>query len=77
MPAYDYRCRVCDTSFEIRRGITESAPASGVLCPAGHDETSRIFSAVAVAVGRGAPAPAMAAPATGGGGACCGGGCCG
>ncbi|MBE3203433.1 MULTISPECIES: FmdB family zinc ribbon protein [Parafrankia] len=77
MPAYEYRCRVCDASFEVRRGIhaDSTAPAP---CPAGHQETSRVFSAVAVS--RGASAPAMAsapAPASGGGGACCGGGCCG
>ncbi|MCM3887118.1 zinc ribbon domain-containing protein [Frankia sp. R82] len=79
MPAYDYRCRVCDTSFEVRRSMTESAPDSGVTCPAGHVETSRVFSAVAVARGvsaSGSPAPAMAA-APSSGGACCGGGCCG
>ncbi|WP_261558638.1 FmdB family zinc ribbon protein [Frankia tisae] len=73
MPAYDYRCRVCDASFEVRRSITESTPTDGVSCPSGHAETSRVFSAVAVS--RGTAAPAMAAP-VGGGGACCGGGCC-
>ncbi len=50
-----------------------SAPAS---CPAGHDDTVKLLSAVAVggtASGSGRPAPA----AGGGGGGCCGGGCCG
>ncbi|TCJ38554.1 MULTISPECIES: zinc ribbon domain-containing protein [unclassified Parafrankia] len=77
MPAYEYRCRVCDASFEVRRGMNSDTTAPAP-CPAGHAETSRVFSAVAVS--RGASAPAMAtAPATGGGGggACCGGGCCG
>ncbi|MBL7490994.1 zinc ribbon domain-containing protein [Frankia sp. AgB1.9] len=74
MARYDYRCRVCDSSFEVRRGITEDA-AAAVPCPAGHVETSRVFSAVAVSRGSsmsmGAPAPM----AGGGGGGCCGGAC--
>ncbi|MCK9875627.1 zinc ribbon domain-containing protein [Frankia sp. Ag45/Mut15] len=79
MPAYDYRCRECDTSFEVRRSMTEPAP-DGVLCPAGHAQTSRVFSAVAV--GRGASASSSAsaaamAAAPSSGGSCCGGGCCG
>ncbi|OHV35809.1 MULTISPECIES: FmdB family zinc ribbon protein [Pseudofrankia] len=73
MPRYDYRCRVCDTSFEVRRGIHEDAPASAVSCPAGHAETSRVFAAVAVS--RGVSAPMRAPIPTAGGGGCCGGGC--
>ncbi len=46
-----------------------SAPAS---CPAGHDDTVKLLSAVAVG-GTSAQAPAGG----GGGGGCCGGGCCG
>ncbi|ABD09724.1 zinc ribbon domain-containing protein [Frankia sp. B2] len=76
MPAYDYRCRVCDASFEVRRSMHESVPDSAVSCPSGHTETSRIFSAIAVSRGSATPAPAMASPSAGGG-ACCGGGCCG
>ncbi len=46
-----------------------SDPAS---CPAGHDDTVKLLSAVAVGGSAvGAPAP------SGGGGGCCGGGCCG
>lgn len=47
-----------------------SAPAT---CPAGHDDTVKLLSTVAV-TGRGtgsAPAPGPS------GGGCCGGGCCG
>ncbi|MCU1673227.1 MAG: regulatory, FmdB family domain protein [Frankiales bacterium] len=65
MPAYDYRCRTCDAPFEVRRSLTDDAPA---LCPAGHDDVGRVFTPVAVG---GSAAPA--APA----GGCCGGGCCG
>lgn len=47
-----------------------AAPAA---CPAGHDDTVKLLSTVAVGGTAGAPA---AAPNAGGGG-CCGGGCCG
>lgn len=50
-----------------------SAPAD---CPAGHADTVKLLSAVAVGGTRGAAAPAPA-PAMGGGGGCCGGGGCG
>ncbi|WP_083986703.1 zinc ribbon domain-containing protein [Frankia sp. EI5c] len=76
MPAYEYRCRVCHVSFEVRRGISSDTSAP-TPCPAGHQETSRIFSAVAVSRGAAAPAMAAAPAGGGGGGACCGGGCCG
>lgn len=66
VPSYDYRCRTCDSRFEVRRGIDE--PATAVACPQGHEETSRVFTAVAVGGTAAAPAPA---------GGCCGGGCCG
>ncbi len=47
-----------------------SAPAS---CPAGHDDTVKLLSTVAVGGSAAAPAPA---PRSGsGGGGCCGGGC--
>ena len=68
MPRYDYRCRDCDATFEVRRGLDE--PETAVPCPDGHATTTRVFSAVAVGGGSAAPTPA-------GGGGCCGGGCCG
>lgn len=67
MPAYDYRCRTCDAVFEVRRGLDDAATPAP--CPQGHDDTSRLFTPVAV--GGSAAAPAAA------GGGCCGGGCCG
>ena len=72
MPAYDYRCRSCDTAFEVRRPLSEPAPAM-TPCPQGHADTTRVFSAVAVGGGSAVAAPA--APVASGG--CCGGGCCG
>ncbi|MEC4016195.1 FmdB family zinc ribbon protein [Streptomyces sp. H27-D2] len=69
MPRYEFRCRPCDTTFELDRPMADSsAPAT---CPDGHDDTVKLLSAVAV--GGAAPAPAGG----GGGGGCCGGGCCG
>ncbi|MFE2924008.1 FmdB family zinc ribbon protein [Streptomyces goshikiensis] len=68
MPRYDYRCRTCDDTFEVSRPMAESsAPAD---CPAGHADTVKLLSAVAVG-----GTAAAAAPAPSGG--CCGGGGCG
>ncbi|MEU8545679.1 FmdB family zinc ribbon protein [Streptomyces roseoverticillatus] len=70
MPRYEYRCRSCGDTFELSRPMAESsAPAT---CPAGHEDTVKLLSAVAVTGGSGA----SAAPAPQGGGGCCGGGCC-
>ncbi|QIB46023.1 FmdB family zinc ribbon protein [Streptomyces aureoverticillatus] len=69
MPRYEYRCRPCGTTFELSRPMAESAaPAT---CPAGHKDTVKLLSTVAVGGASAAPASA------GGGGGCCGGGCCG
>ncbi|MDX2558645.1 zinc ribbon domain-containing protein [Streptomyces sp. TX20-6-3] len=72
MPRYEFRCRTCGDTFELNRPMAESSdPAS---CPAGHDDTVKLLSAVAV----GGSASAAPAPnGGGGGGGCCGGGCCG
>lgn len=50
--------------------------ASPAACPAGHDDTVKLLSTVAVG-GRAGTAPAAAPAPAGGGGGCCGGGCCG
>ncbi|MFJ7585834.1 zinc ribbon domain-containing protein [Streptomyces sp. NPDC097617] len=71
MPRYEFRCRTCDDTFEVSRPMAESSTPAD--CPAGHADTVKLLSAVAVGgTGGGAPAPAM-----GGGGGCCGGGGCG
>ncbi|MFH8785298.1 FmdB family zinc ribbon protein [Streptomyces roseoverticillatus] len=70
MPRYEYRCRSCGDTFELSRPMAESsAPAT---CPAGHEDTVKLLSAVAVTGG----SSAAPAPQGGGGGGCCGGGCC-
>ncbi|MCZ4512942.1 zinc ribbon domain-containing protein [Streptomyces sp. ActVer] len=72
MPRYEYRCRTCGDTFEKSRPMAESsAPAA---CPAGHDDTVKLLSTVAVGGSASAPTPR---PSAGGGGGCCGGGCCG
>jgi putative FmdB family regulatory protein len=71
MPRYEYRCRACGDTFEMNRPMSESSsPAS---CPAGHDDTVKLLSTVAVA-GRSVAGSGGGAPA-GGGRGCCGGAC--
>ncbi|MBO4260452.1 FmdB family zinc ribbon protein, partial [Streptomyces griseorubiginosus] len=61
MPRYEYRCRTCGDTFEVSRPMARSAdPAS---CPAGHEDTVKLLSTVAV--GGTASTPA-AAPRAGG-----------
>jgi len=69
MPRYDFRCRTCGATFEVRRTMSDaSAPAA---CPDGHDDTVKLLSTVALA-GRAGGAPAAPSGPSGG---CCGGGC--
>ncbi|MGW0116910.1 FmdB family zinc ribbon protein [Streptomyces sp. NPDC003327] len=74
MPRYEYRCRACDDTFELDRPMAESSDPA--VCPAGHGDTVKLLSAVAVGGSAGA-APAPSGGGGGGGGGCCGGGCCG
>jgi putative FmdB family regulatory protein len=67
MPHYEYRCRACGDTFELTRPMSESsAPAA---CPAGHGDTVKLLSTVAVGRGTGPASAPM------GGGGCCGGAC--
>jgi putative FmdB family regulatory protein len=45
MPAYDYRCTVCDEVFEVTRSISDE---DAVPCPSCAAETRRLFSPVGV-----------------------------
>jgi putative FmdB family regulatory protein len=71
MPLYEFKCRTCDDTFEVRRPMSEAGdPAT---CPQGHDGAVRLLSVFAsVGGGSSASAPAPAARPTGGG---CGAGC--
>ena len=72
MPLYEYRCRTCDDTFELRRSMSESSdPAS---CPAGHDNAVRLLSVFA-SVGASPSGSASSAPAPAMGGGGCGSGC--
>jgi putative FmdB family regulatory protein len=71
VPLYDFRCRTCGDTYEVRRNMAEAdAPAP---CPQGHRDTVRLLPLVSVG-GRASasPSPASALPA---GGGCCGGAC--
>lgn len=72
MALYEYRCRSCESTFEVRRPMAEAnEPAT---CPDGHPGAVRLLSVFA-SVGGGAPSgSSMPAPAPMAGG-CCGGGC--
>ena len=71
MPRYEYRCRACGATFEQTRPMAESSAPT--TCPDGHEDTVKLFSAVAVG---GTATQSVRAAAAGGGGGCCGGGCC-
>ena len=73
MPLYEYRCRTCDESFELRRPMAEAGDPAP--CSSGHVDTVRLLSVFAsVGSSSSSPAPSAApAPRTGGGcGAACG-----
>ncbi|WP_300010678.1 zinc ribbon domain-containing protein [Pseudonocardia sp.] len=73
MPRYDFRCRECADTFEVSRPM--SASGEPAPCPAGHHDTVKLLTTVAV--GGLSSAPRAPARAGAGGGGCCGGGCCG
>ena len=69
MPRYDFRCRECAETFEVTRPM--SASGEPAPCPAGHVDTVKLLTTVAVG---GRSAGQGMAPMSGGGG-CCGGAC--
>ncbi|HEX6235558.1 MAG TPA: FmdB family zinc ribbon protein [Acidimicrobiales bacterium] len=71
MPLYEFRCRTCGDTFEVRRAMADAADPAA--CPAGHADTVKLMPLVAVGGKAGAsPTPA---PAPAGSGGCCGGAC--
>ncbi|MEU6235285.1 zinc ribbon domain-containing protein [Kitasatospora sp. NPDC047058] len=74
MPRYDFRCRSCGATFELRRTMAQANDPA--VCPQGHEDTVKLLSTVAVTGAASGSAPRQA-PSGGGGGGCCGGGCCG
>jgi putative FmdB family regulatory protein len=73
VPRYDFRCRDCDSTFEVSRPM--SASGEPAVCPGGHSDTVKLLSTVAVGGLSSGAGSRVSAPA--GGGGCCGGGCCG
>lgn len=71
MPVYEYLCRTCDSRFEARRSMSESADP--IECPDGHADTARLLSVFA-SVGRGPAGATPTAPVRPPGGGC-GAGC--
>jgi putative FmdB family regulatory protein len=70
MPRYDFRCRTCGDTFEVRRSMADDADPA--RCPAGHADTVKLMPLVALGGRAGDPAPTPG-PVAGGG--CCGGAC--
>lgn len=70
MPTYAYRCRECADQFEVTRPMSESSTPTP--CPAGHDDTVKLLTTIAI-TGRAGGGGATPAPV--GGGGCCGGAC--
>jgi putative FmdB family regulatory protein len=71
MPRYEYRCRVCDETFERRRPMSEAGdPAE---CSSGHVDSMRLLSVFA-SVGGATAAPSASSPTPSTGGVC-GSGC--
>ncbi|MFC5286281.1 zinc ribbon domain-containing protein [Actinokineospora guangxiensis] len=68
MPTYEFRCRECGTTFDVKRPM--SAAGDPAACPTGHEDTVKLLTMAGLS-------GSAAAPAGGGGGGCCGGGCCG
>ncbi|GAA4415359.1 zinc ribbon domain-containing protein [Actinokineospora soli] len=66
MPTYEFRCRECGGTFDVKRPMSEAnAPAP---CPEGHADTVKLLRMAGLSGSAAAPAPS---------GGCCGGGCCG
>jgi putative FmdB family regulatory protein len=68
VPTYEFSCRICDATFELRRAMSASdEPAE---CPDGHADTMRLISAFA-SVSTGTSVGAASGPQ----GGPCGGSC--
>jgi putative FmdB family regulatory protein len=72
MALYEYLCRDCDTSFEVRRAMGDTDGA--VACPSGHTDVRRKLSTF-VPVGSRASASPTSSGSGGAAGGCCGGAC--
>jgi putative FmdB family regulatory protein len=69
VPLYEFRCKTCDDTFELRRSMSEAGdPAS---CPDGHPAVRLLSLFASVGASSTAAPPAPAAPRGCGGGCAC------
>lgn len=71
MALYEFRCRTCDTVFEVRRPMSEAEDPA--VCPQGHDDAVRllsVFAAVGASTASGGSSAPMPAGPCGGSCAC-------
>jgi putative FmdB family regulatory protein len=71
MARYDFRCRTCDSLFEVERPMSQSSEPA--YCPDGHADTVKLLSKISVLAGATpgrAPAPSPMPSGGGCGGAC-------
>jgi len=73
VPLYEFRCPVCDDTFEARRPMAEASDP--IDCPQGHEGSRRLLSVFASVGSSSAPGPSAPAPRPTGHG--CGSGMCG
>jgi putative FmdB family regulatory protein len=73
VPLYEYRCPICDDTFEARRPMAEASDP--IDCPQGHAGSRRLLSVFASVGAAGAAAPAASSTPRPSGGGCCGGMC--
>lgn len=72
MALYEFVCRDCDVSFEVRRAM--SGNDRSVTCPRGHTDVRRKLSVFA-SVGTSATAGTAGLASARAAGGCCGGAC--
>ena len=76
MPLYQFQCRDCEDTFEVRRSFAQATEPAACRC--GSENTRKLLNAVAFSMGSGGASrskPSIPLPMQGGG--CCGGGGCG
>jgi putative FmdB family regulatory protein len=73
VPLYEYRCPICDDTFEARRPMAEASEP--IDCPQGHAGSRRLLSMFASVGGAAASAAAPSSAPRPSGGGCCGGMC--
>ena len=72
MPIYDYECRACGRTFEMRATFKQKEEGLHPVCPACESEqTAQVVSAPMVVRNTSGGAPALSACCPTGGSGCC------